>query len=78
MTFSVGAAIPILIVRFVPVRSMSFAIATTSLGCLALLGSVAARAGGARPVIGALRVAFWGALAMALTYGVGLLFGTVP
>ena len=43
---------------------------------LAILGSLAARAGGARPAVGALRVTFWGALAMALTYGVGTLFGT--
>ena len=49
----------------------------TSLAFLAILGSLAARAGGARPTVGALRVTFWGALAMALTYSVGAPFGTV-
>ena len=49
----------------------------TSLVFLALLGGVAARAGGARVTVGALRVTFWGALAMAFTAGVGALFGTV-
>jgi VIT1/CCC1 family predicted Fe2+/Mn2+ transporter len=48
-----------------------------SLACLALLGGVAARVGGARVTVGALRVTFWGALAMGLTAGVGALFGTV-
>jgi len=49
----------------------------TSLLFLAALGSVAARVGGASAVVGAWRVTFWGALAMALTYGVGALFDTV-
>jgi len=48
-----------------------------SLTFLATLGWLAARAGGAPATLGALRVAFWGALAMALTYGVGALFGAV-
>jgi VIT1/CCC1 family predicted Fe2+/Mn2+ transporter len=49
----------------------------TSLVFLAVLGGLAARAGGAGVIAGAIRVTFWGALAMALTAGVGLLFGTV-
>ena len=52
-------------------------IAATSLVCLALLGGVAARAGGAKIIVGAARVTFWGALAMALTAGIGELVGTV-
>jgi len=52
-------------------------IAGTSLMFLALLGGLAARAGGAGVMVGALRVTFWGALAMALTAGVGSLFGAV-
>ena len=48
-----------------------------SLACLAILGALAAHAGGARRGVGALRVTFWGALAMAMTYGVGALFGAV-
>jgi vacuolar iron transporter family protein len=52
-------------------------VASTSLVFLALLGGLAARAGGAAVMIGALRIMFWGALAMALTAGIGSLFGTV-
>jgi VIT1/CCC1 family predicted Fe2+/Mn2+ transporter len=52
-------------------------IAATSLVSLALLGGVAARAGGAKIMVGAVRVTFWGALAMALTAGIGELVGTV-
>jgi VIT1/CCC1 family predicted Fe2+/Mn2+ transporter len=48
-----------------------------SLLFLAILGWLAARAGGARAILGALRVTLWGALAMAITYGVGALFGTI-
>jgi vacuolar iron transporter family protein len=47
-----------------------------ALACLVLLGGVAARVGGARVTVGALRVTFWGALAMGLTAGVGARFGT--
>src|ERR1035438_7510419 len=52
-------------------------VAGTSLLFLALLGGLAAHAGGARVIVGAIRVTFWGALAMAITSGVGWLFGTV-
>jgi VIT1/CCC1 family predicted Fe2+/Mn2+ transporter len=75
-TFAVGAALPILTaalargVYFIPV------VAGTSLVFLAVLGGLAAIAGGASAPLGAARVTFWGALAMALTAGVGALFGT--
>jgi VIT1/CCC1 family predicted Fe2+/Mn2+ transporter len=49
----------------------------TSLASLAILGSLAARAGGAKASIGALRVTFWGAFAMAVTYGIGAVFKVV-
>ena len=76
-TFSVGAAIPLLSVFFTPAPALGPVVTGTSLAFLAILGYVAARAGGARTTVGTLRVTFWGALAMALTYGVGALFGTV-
>jgi VIT1/CCC1 family predicted Fe2+/Mn2+ transporter len=76
-TFAVGAALPLLIAMLVPASALAVVVVVTSLACLAILGSLAARVGGASPAIGALRVTFWGALAMALTYGVGALFGTV-
>jgi VIT1/CCC1 family predicted Fe2+/Mn2+ transporter len=56
---------------------MLWSIASASLVCLAVLGGVAARAGGASIAVGALRVTFWGALAMAVTAAVGRLVGTV-
>jgi len=55
---------------------IAFVISGVSLICLAGLGALAARAGGASPWLGMARVAFWGAAAMALTAGVGRLFGT--
>lgn len=76
-TFAVGAALPLLIALLAPASSLAVVVVVTSLVCLAILGSLAARTGGASPAVGALRVTFWGALAMALTYGVGALFGTV-
>jgi vacuolar iron transporter family protein len=74
-TFSVGAVLPLLIVVLVPVSALMWAVSVSSLLFLALLGSLAARAGGASVMISALRVTFWGALAMGLTAGVGALFG---
>ena len=76
-TFAVGAALPLLVVLLAPANTLAAFVVGTSLAFLAILGALAARAGGARPTVGALRVTFWGALAMALTYGVGALFGTV-
>lgn len=74
-TFAVGAALPLLIVVMAPVSALMWAVSGTSLLFLALLGSLAARTGGAPVFNGAARVTFWGALAMALTAGVGALFG---
>ncbi len=76
-TFAVGAALPLLVVFLAPANTLAAFVVGTSLAFLAILGALAARAGGARPTVGALRVTFWGALAMAMTYGVGALFGTV-
>jgi VIT1/CCC1 family predicted Fe2+/Mn2+ transporter len=76
LTFAVGAALPLIIVLLVPDARLVPAVAGASLLCLGGLGGLAARVGGARPVIGAVRVVFWGALAMGLTAGIGALFGT--
>ena len=74
-TFAVGAALPILTIVLGPADRLTMSVSVVSLVCLAALGALAARAGGARPAIGAGRVAFWGALAMAATAAVGRLFG---
>ena len=76
-TFAVGAALPLAVAASVPETGLIPSVAGSSLAFLALLGGLAARAGGARSGVGALRVGFWGALAMALTAGVGALFGAV-
>ena len=75
VTFSVGAALLLLIVLLVPVSALMWAVSGSSLLFLTLLGSLAARVGGASVMTAAARVTFWGALAMALTAGVGALFG---
>lgn len=77
LTFAVGAALPLVIVVLVPERRLVPAVAGASLVCLGALGGLAARAGGARALVGAARVVFWGALAMGITAGIGALFGTV-
>jgi VIT1/CCC1 family predicted Fe2+/Mn2+ transporter len=74
-TFSVGAVLPLLIVLLVPDSARMWAVSGSALLFLALLGSIAARAGGASVMTAATRVTFWGALAMTLTAGVGALFG---
>jgi VIT1/CCC1 family predicted Fe2+/Mn2+ transporter len=74
-TFAVGAALPIVTVLTVSDR-IELAVSTVSLVSLGLLGAVAARAGGASAGLGAARVVFWGAAAMAVTAAVGALFGT--
>lgn len=74
-TFAVGAALPLLVVVLVPVSALIWIVAGSSLLFLALLGSLAAGAGGASILTSAVRVTFWGALAMAITAGVGALFG---
>jgi VIT1/CCC1 family predicted Fe2+/Mn2+ transporter len=76
LTFAVGAALPLIIVLMTPGARFVPAVAGASLLCLGILGWLAARTGGARPVIGAARVVFWGALAMGLTAAIGALLGT--
>jgi VIT1/CCC1 family predicted Fe2+/Mn2+ transporter len=76
-SFAVGAAMPLLAVAMVSGSHLIPVVSGTSLVFLAILGGLAARAGGASVRVGAIRVTFWGALAMALTAGVGTLFGTV-
>lgn len=76
-TFTIGAALPLLVAWAVPGTTLIPVVAVASLVFLGLLGALAARAGGASVIIGALRVTFWGALAMMLTAGVGRLFGVV-
>ncbi|MGB7437790.1 MAG: VIT family protein [Candidatus Acidiferrum sp.] len=73
-SFAAGAAMPILVTAMAPTARLIPFVSITSLMFLALLGSLAARAGGARVAIGAIRVTFWGALAMTVTAGVGWLF----
>jgi vacuolar iron transporter family protein len=78
-SFTVGAAMPLLIAVLVPERDLIPLVsgAGASLLFLAVLGGLAARAGGASVATGAIRVTFWGALAMAATAGVGVAFRTV-
>lgn len=76
-SFTVGAALPLAVVLLFPVAKLVPAISIASLVILALLGAVAARVGGANVLKGALRVTFWGALALAVTASMGTLFGTV-
>ncbi|MBR0565021.1 VIT family protein [Azoarcus sp. L1K30] len=73
--FSVGALLPLLLVMLVPLSALMWSVSLGSLCFLALLGFIAARAGGAPVLVSVIRVSFWGALAMALTAGVGALFG---
>jgi VIT1/CCC1 family predicted Fe2+/Mn2+ transporter len=76
-SFSVGAAMPLLAVAMVSGSIMIPVVSVTSLVFLAILGGLAAYVGGASVAMGAIRVTFWGALAMALTAGVGKLFAIV-
>lgn len=75
-SFAIGAAMPLLGVAMVSAHSVIPVVSGASLVFLAVLGGLAARVGGASVTTGAMRVTFWGALAMALTAGVGALFGT--
>ncbi|WP_295684917.1 VIT family protein [uncultured Nevskia sp.] len=77
LAFTLGASVPVLTVLIAPRESVSITTSATALAMLLVLGGAAGRAGGASVLKGALRVAFWGALAMALSAGVGQLFGTV-
>ena len=76
-TFAVGAALPLLMVLISPTSSIIPIVAGSALVFLALMGALAARAGGANVLVGAGRVTFWGALAMAITALIGALFGTI-
>ena len=76
-SFAVGAAMPLLVTITAPPAALIPLVAGSSLVFLAMLGGIAARVGGAGVLLGATRVTFWGALAMALTAGVGSVFGTV-
>jgi VIT1/CCC1 family predicted Fe2+/Mn2+ transporter len=75
-SFAVGAAMPLVVTVIGPPAYLIYLVSGTSLFFLALLGGIAARVGGAGVAAGAMRVTFWGALAMAVTAGVGALFGT--
>ena len=77
LTFTAGAAAPLAVVPLVPAAALVPAVAVVSILCLATLGAIGARTGGAPLTPSIMRVTFWGALAMAVTAGVGQLFGTV-
>jgi VIT1/CCC1 family predicted Fe2+/Mn2+ transporter len=74
-TFAIGGAVPIVTIVVSPASLLTYSVSIVSLICLAGLGGLAARAGGAPAALGAGRVAFWGALAMAATALAGKLFG---
>lgn len=74
-TFSAGAAMPLLAVILSPRPYLSWAVAAASLIYLAILGAIGAKTGGSDIVRGTVRVTFWGALAMAVTAGIGMLIG---
>ena len=76
LTFSAGAAMPLLMVVVSPAAWLVWIVSAASLGFLALLGAIGARTGGAKILKATARVTFWGALAMALTAGIGALVGT--
>jgi VIT1/CCC1 family predicted Fe2+/Mn2+ transporter len=76
-SFAVGAAMPLLMVVISPAGSLVALVSAASLGFLAILGAIGAKAGGANVLRATIRVTFWGALAMALTAGIGKLVGTV-
>ena len=74
-TFAVGAVVPLIIASLVPETRITLVVAVTTLLALSVLGGLGASAGGAGIVKGAIRVTFWGALAMAATAVVGMIFG---
>jgi len=75
-SFAAGALMPLIVTAIAPEASLIPVVSGTSLLFLAFLGGLAARAGGASVTLGAIRVTFWGALAMAVTAGIGALFRT--
>jgi VIT1/CCC1 family predicted Fe2+/Mn2+ transporter len=76
-TFTVGAVFPLSVVLLFPSQILIYAVTITTLIFLAILGALGAKAGGADIVKATVRVTFWGAVAMAVTAGVGTLFGAV-
>jgi len=76
-SFAVGAMMPLLVTAVVPEGQLIPFVSLSSLAVLALLGGLAAHAGGAKVIMGAVRVTFWGGLAMAMTAGIGWLVGAV-
>jgi VIT1/CCC1 family predicted Fe2+/Mn2+ transporter len=76
-SFAAGAAMPLAVAALAPGAYLIGSVACASLLCLVVMGGMAARAGGANVTTGAIRVTFWGALAMGVTAGVGALFGTI-
>ena len=76
-SFAAGAAMPLVVAALAPDAYLIGCVAGASVVCLAVLGALAAHAGGATVASGAMRVTFWGALAMGVTAGVGALFGTI-
>jgi VIT1/CCC1 family predicted Fe2+/Mn2+ transporter len=77
ITFAAGAILPLLAVIFSPTAWLIYSVPAATIVFLALLGALGAQAGGANLLVGAARVAFWGALAMAVTAGIGAIFGQV-
>jgi VIT1/CCC1 family predicted Fe2+/Mn2+ transporter len=75
LTFAAGAVVPVLVAMATPADKTSIIVAASTIVALAILGALGARAGGAGVVRGAIRVTFWGALAMGVTAAVGTLFG---
>lgn len=75
-TFAVGAALPLVTVMLTPLNNLGWIVSVCSLFFLAILGAVAGRVGGSSIWVGAVRVTFWGALAMGATAAIGALFGT--
>jgi VIT1/CCC1 family predicted Fe2+/Mn2+ transporter len=76
LAFTAGAAAPLAVVPIAPLPLLVPAVAVVSMVCLVILGVLGARGGGAPIGPSVLRVSFWGALAMAVTAGIGKLFGT--
>ncbi|MEO8848091.1 MAG: VIT family protein [Casimicrobiaceae bacterium] len=77
LSFGTGAALPLAVVAFYAGPDLAAAVAGAALVALAILGALAAKTGGAKILPGIVRVTFWSALAMAVTYGIGTFFGTV-
>jgi VIT1/CCC1 family predicted Fe2+/Mn2+ transporter len=77
ITFAAGAVLPLLAVILSPTAWLLYSVPAATIVFLALLGALGAQAGGASLSVGAIRVAFWGALAMAVTAGIGAIFGHV-